>query len=96
MRILLLIFLLVVGCAVVAVPETKPVRLIMFKDVNDLRDPRWCGKDVLGNFGCWRTIDFNTGGCEIIVVEPRDTDDVAALQTLGKELFKCWKGLKEY
>lgn len=76
-------------------PSDKTTRLVMLSSVQEVRDPRWCGPDVLGNVGCWRTIDAR-GGCEIIVVKPRDTDDAPALQTLGKEVFKCFTGSHEY
>lgn len=52
-----------------------------------------CGNPVLKAYGCYKP----RGACEkIIAYRPKHTGDHDALETLGREAFKCATGNTEY
>lgn len=88
MIITMMAIFLIAGCSAVQFD-------VHMLTLDELRSPENCGQSVIQNYGCWRPIS-PAGGCKIMVERPRHTGDTTRLTTLGKEVWKCLTGNKEY
>ena len=82
----IILALLLVGCDQ-APPDSRTVTLVFVKTEAELRAK--CGNDlVIEPLGCQKP------PCKIIAYEPRGFDDHRRIETLGHELWHCYRGPK--